>query len=116
MSTKPIPAPSTPAKQSPVPSTATSTASSHPVGDKAARARAGRKEVPKDETPEQTFKRLTEPRVMKALKVVKQLQNMSRFKPSDAHREKVFGVIRAALTVAENSWKGTATASEGFSL
>lgn len=84
---------------------------------KAAVARKGRKLVDPNETDEQQFKRLTEPRVTKALRVMRQLKNLSRFKPSDAHRDKVFGAIRSALLVAETSWKGVAEKKdEGFSL
>lgn len=113
-------APATPAKPSePVktnPTAATAAPATVSGADKAAKARKGRKLVPENETPAQTFKRLTEPRVVKALKCIKQLQNLSRFKPEDAHREKVFTAIRAALVVAEQSWKGATPASEGFSL
>lgn len=116
-STAQTPAKPAPAK-SPVPSTASaSTPSTVTAGAaKAATARAGRKLVDPNETEEQTFRRLTVPRVEKALKACKQLQNLSRFKPSDAHREKVFTAIRAALVLAEQSWKGAQPAGEGFSL
>ncbi len=81
-------------------------------------ARAGRKLVDPNETPEQAFKRLTEPRVTKALKALKLLQNLSRFKPSDAHRDKVFGTLRTAMLAAEASWKvqEAKAEAEGFKL
>lgn len=83
----------------------------------AANARKGRKLVDPNETPEQNFKRLTEPRVTKALKAIKLLQNLSRFKPSDAHRDKVFSTLKTALVVAETSWKAQeAKADTGFKL
>jgi hypothetical protein len=83
----------------------------------AKRARAARKPVPKDETPDQTFKRLAVPRVEKALKACKQLKALARLKPSDEYRKKVFEAVRTALTVAEESWKvGEKTTDTGFSL
>lgn len=104
---KPASVPTAPASTAPAPVATAATA---------AKARAGRKLVPENETDEQAFRRLTVPRVEKALKACKQLQNLSRFKPSEAHREKVFSAIRAALTLAETSWKGSTPTAEGFSL
>lgn len=93
-------------------------ATSFTRADLAANARKGRKLVDPNETPEQAFKRLTEPRVTKALKAIKLLQNLSRFKPSDAHRDKVFGTLKTALVVAETSWKAqeAKAEAEGFKL
>lgn len=83
----------------------------------AANARKGRKLVDPNETPEQSFKRLTEPRVTKALRSIQLLRNLSRFKPSDAHRDKVFSTIKRALLVAEESWKSNEIKTdEGFKL
>jgi hypothetical protein len=74
------------------------------------------KTVDPNETPEAAFRRLTVPRVENTLKRIKQLRNLSRFKPSAEHREKVFKTLRDALIVAENSWRGGEVASEGFTL
>lgn len=116
MSTKAPVSPMGKAAAAPATSAAASTGFT-PTATTAAKARMGRKLIPKDETPEQAFKRLTEPRVTKALRSLQLLKNLSRFKPSDAHREKVFGAIKAALTACELSWKSQeAKSGEGFKL
>jgi hypothetical protein len=82
------------------------------------KARAGRKAVPKNETQEQTFKRLVEPRVTKLLKTVKQLKSLARFKPTEAQRVKVFTAVAESLKAAEISWKASTEklAEEGFKI
>lgn len=108
MSTKPvvhgvIPTPAPAAKTQPAPTQPQT--EFKPSAETAKVARSGRKKVPKDETPEQSFKRLVEPRVTKLLKSLKHIKNLARFKPTEAQRVKVFAAIREALTVAETSWK-----------
>lgn len=82
----------------------------------AAKARSGRKPVDPNETPEKTFKRLCQPRVTKMLKQAKAIRNLSRFKPEEKYREKVFAAIREAVNLAETAWKGNESIEEGFQL
>lgn len=80
------------------------------------KARAARKKVDPNETPEKAFKRLCESRVSNLLLRIKHVKALGRFKPSEVYREKVFKTVREALTQAELSWKGNESMDDGFQL
>lgn len=92
--------------------TATKPASQTPVQTMAA-ARKGRKPVDPNELPEKKFIRLVEPRVTRALKTLKAIKNLARFKPTETQRLKVFGALAEAYKQAETAWKGDSVISEG---
>lgn len=108
MSTKAVtPAPTAPAKSPMAGTTAAPSTTKRPT-------RVSK--VDPNETPEAAFKRLAVPRTVKALKALKQLQNLARFKPTDEQRNKVFTTIQSALKTAHDSWTGQTVQAEGFSL
>lgn len=99
-SAKPAPAVATPVT-APTPTPAPT-----PQTDQMKKARSARTKRPENETQEQTFKRLVEPRVTKLLKVIRQVRLLARFKPTEAQRKKVFDAIDESLTAAQTAWKG----------
>jgi hypothetical protein len=81
------------------------------------KARSGKKKAPENETPEQTFKRLIEPRVTKLLKGYKQVRNLARFKPTEDQRKKIFGALSEAHSMTVKAFESTAPITEqGFQL
>ena len=62
------------------------------------------------------LKRLASFRVTKALSVIKQIQVLSRFKPTAEQTKKVFTALRDAVNNAGTAWEGNVETTNDFSL
>lgn len=77
----------------------------------------GKKRAPENETPEQMFKRLGEPRVTKLLKTFKQIRNLARLNPPAEYKSKVFKAIENAYEQTRVAFDATSVKQDdGFTL
>ena len=61
------------------------------------------------ELQELQFRRICVPRVERGLKVMQQLQNLARFKPSNEYREKVILTLSESIKTLDIAWQGSTT-------
>lgn len=78
----------------------------------------GKKQIPKEETPTQRFKRVIEPRVGKALKAISLVGSVtgSAYKYSEADVAVIASALEEAVEKAMNRLHGVGDTTSGFSL